>query len=151
MHSSRITTFQYIKYHKLKQYTRVVFSCLKFIWGPCRIQIRTRQGVDSSSFSIFYGYIKPFCESSSQVWIDKMIQYTLHKVRLIDKLFQASCINEIFIYLIVCLPVEANICSLDGNIQKLHYEMMANISSQLCSMKSGDIFFAGQTTRGREQ
>ena len=80
-----------------------------------------------------------------------MIQYPLHKVRFIEELFQASCINEVYIYQIVCLPVEANICSLDGNVQKSHYEMMANISSQLCSMKSGDIFFAGQTTRGREQ
>mgnify|MGYP001799130134 CR=1 FL=1 len=102
-------------------------------------------------FQYFMGILSLFVSLQVKSGIDKMIQYTLHKVRLIDKLFQASCINEIFIYLIVCLPVEANICSLDGNIQKLHYEMMANISSQLCSMKSGDIFFAGQTTRGREQ
>ena len=102
-------------------------------------------------FQYFMGILSLFVSLQVKSGIDKMIQYTLHKVRLIDKLFQASCINEIFIYLIVCLPVEAYICSLDGNIQKLHYEMMANISSQLCSMKSGDIFFAGQTTRGREQ
>ena len=102
-------------------------------------------------FQYFMGILSLFVSLQVKSGIDKMIQYTLHKVRLIDKLFQASCINEIFIYLIVCLPVEANICSFDGNIQKLHYEMMANISSQLCSMKSGDIFFAGQTTRGREQ
>ena len=102
-------------------------------------------------FQYFMGILSLFVSLQVKSGIDKMIQYTLHKVRLIDKLFQASCINVIFIYLIVCLPVEANICSLDGNIQKLHYEMMANISSQLCSMKSGDIFFAGQTTRGREQ
>ena len=102
-------------------------------------------------FQYFMGILSLFVSLQVKSGIDKMIQYTLHNVWLIDKLFQASCINEIFIYLIVCLPVEANICSLDGNIQKLHYEMMANISSQLCSMKSGDIFFAGQTTRGREQ
>ena len=35
---------------------------------------------------------------------------------MIDNVLQVTCINGIFIYLIVCIPVEAKSCSLDAGI-----------------------------------
>ena len=80
-----------------------------------------------------------------------MMQYPLLKFQLMDKLFQAPCINEIFIYQIVCIPVWRNqLFPRCKNRQQLNYDMMAHISSLLCSIECGDILFARQTTRGME-
>ena len=80
-----------------------------------------------------------------------MMQYPLLKFQLMDKLFQAPCINEIFIYQIVCIPVWRNqLFPRCKKRQQLNYDMMAHISSLLCSIECGDILFARQTTRDME-
>mgnify|MGYP001792142463 CR=1 FL=1 len=45
-------------------------------------------------FQYFMGILSIFVSLQVKSGIDKMIQYPLHKVRLIDKLFQVICISE---------------------------------------------------------
>ena len=82
--------------------------------------------------------------------INKSIQYSLPKFQWIDKLFQVTYINKLSLISLSAALLKQRVVTSMQTTQQSDHDMVANISSQLCSVECGDIFYATQTTSGIE-
>ena len=107
---STIIKDEKVNQQKVKQCTRVVFSCVLNIPG---VAATFKPGLVKIWITRLFQY---FCLESSLGLTNCLNTPCLNVSMLIDELCQVSRINGILIYLNICIPVEAKSCPLDAVI-----------------------------------